>query len=152
MNRNPGIVQPDIDLQLNKPEIFIQVDRDRAADMGISVEAVARTVETMLGGRAVTRYKRGADQYDVLVQTDSRLLLAGAFNETALEHEARAHPGWQQTDYLGVVDRAGVQQLLGTQVHGGDPARLRGCRRSVDWPWPRCTASSGHPDRPWHWR
>ncbi|MBL8359236.1 MAG: efflux RND transporter permease subunit [Rubrivivax sp.] len=72
MNRNPGIVQPDIDLQLNKPEIFIQVDRDRAADMGISVEAVARTVETMLGGRVVTRYKRDADQYDVLVQTDSR--------------------------------------------------------------------------------
>ncbi len=69
MTKNPGIVQPDIDLQLNKPEIFVDVDRDRAADMGVSVEAVARTVETMLGGRAVTRYKRDAEQYDVLVQT-----------------------------------------------------------------------------------
>jgi len=69
MAKNPGIVQPDTDLRLNKPEIFIEVDRERAADMGVSVEAVARTVETMLGGRAVTRYKRGADQYDVLVQT-----------------------------------------------------------------------------------
>jgi multidrug efflux pump len=37
--------------------------------MGVSVDAVARTVETMLGGRAVTRYKRDAEQYDVLVQT-----------------------------------------------------------------------------------
>jgi multidrug efflux pump len=37
--------------------------------MGVSVDAVARTVETMLGGRAVTRYKRDADQYDVIVQT-----------------------------------------------------------------------------------
>ena len=72
MAKNPGIVQPDIDLQLNKPEIFIEVDRDRAADMGVSVEAVARTVETMLGGRAVTRYKRDAEQYDVLVQTSVR--------------------------------------------------------------------------------
>ncbi len=72
MGKNPGLLQPDIDLQLNKPEIFIQVDRDRAADMGVSVEAVARTVETMLGGRVVTRYKRDADQYDVLVQTESR--------------------------------------------------------------------------------
>ena len=69
MAKNPGIVQPDVDLQLNKPEIFVEVDRDRAADMGVSVEAVARTVETMLGGRAVTRYKRDAEQYDVLVQT-----------------------------------------------------------------------------------
>jgi multidrug efflux pump len=71
MARNPGIVQPDIDLQLNKPEIFIEVDRARAADMGVSVEAVARTVETMLGGRVVTRYKREAEQYDVLVQTEA---------------------------------------------------------------------------------
>ncbi len=69
MQKNPGIVQPDSDLQLNKPEIFLDVDRARAADMGVSVDAVARTVETMLGGRAVTRYKRDADQYDVLVQT-----------------------------------------------------------------------------------
>jgi multidrug efflux pump len=67
--KNPGIVQPDIDLQLNKPEILLEVDRDRAADAGVSVEAVARTVETMLGGRVVTRYKRDAEQYDVLVQT-----------------------------------------------------------------------------------
>ena len=72
MAKNPGIVQPDTDLQLNKPEIFVEVDRNRAADMGVSVDAVARTVETMLGGRAVTRYKRDADQYDVIVQTESR--------------------------------------------------------------------------------
>ena len=69
MQMNTGIVQPDSDLQLNKPEIFIEVDRARAADMGVAVDAVARTVETMLGGRAVTRYKRDAEQYDVLVQT-----------------------------------------------------------------------------------
>ena len=72
MNRNPGLLQPDIDLQLNKPEIFMEVDRERAADMGVNVDSVARTVETMLGGRNVTRYKRGADQYDVIVQTEGR--------------------------------------------------------------------------------
>ena len=72
MNRNPGFVQPDTDLRLNKPEIFVEVDRERAADAGVAVDQVARTVETMLGGRAVTRYKRDADQYDVLVQTEGR--------------------------------------------------------------------------------
>jgi multidrug efflux pump len=68
MGKNPGLVSPDIDLRLNKPEIFLEVDRDRAADAGVSVDQVARMVETMLGGRAVTRYKRDAEQYDVLVQ------------------------------------------------------------------------------------
>ncbi len=62
MGKNPGLVQPDSDLQLNKPEIFMDVDRARAADLGVSVDVVARTVETMLGGRAVTRYKRDAEQ------------------------------------------------------------------------------------------
>ena len=72
MGRNPGIVAPDVDLRLNKPELLLEVDRDRAADAGVSVDQVARMVETMLGGRAVTRYKRDAEQYDVLVQTTAR--------------------------------------------------------------------------------
>lgn len=71
MAQNPGIVQVDTDLRLNKPEIRMDVDRERAADMGVSVDAIARTVETMLGGRIVTRYKRDGEQYDVVVQTVS---------------------------------------------------------------------------------
>ena len=60
---------PGVDLRLSKPEVRIGVDRERAADLGVSVEAVARAIETMLGGRQVTRYKRDAEQYDVIVQT-----------------------------------------------------------------------------------
>ncbi len=71
MAQNPGLVQVDTDLRLNKPEIRMDVDRERAADMGVSVDAIARTVETMLGGRTVTRYKRDGEQYDVVVQTVS---------------------------------------------------------------------------------
>jgi multidrug efflux pump len=71
MAKNPGLVLPDTDLRLNKPEIYLEVDRERAADLGVSVDAVVRSVETMLGGRQVTRYKRDADQFDVIVQTDA---------------------------------------------------------------------------------
>ncbi|MEO5669045.1 MAG: efflux RND transporter permease subunit, partial [Ramlibacter sp.] len=70
--KNPGIVSPDVDLRLNKPELRIEVDRAKAADMGVSVEVVAKALETMLGGRQVTRYKRDAEQYDVIVQTEAR--------------------------------------------------------------------------------
>ena len=68
--KNPGFVQVDSDLRLNKPEIRLEVDRERAADMGVGVDAIARAIETMLGGRIVTRYKRESDQYDVIVQTN----------------------------------------------------------------------------------
>ncbi|MFG6448366.1 efflux RND transporter permease subunit [Roseateles sp. BYS180W] len=71
MARNPGFIQVDSDLRLNKPELLVEVDRERAAALGVQVDQVARTVETMLGSRVVTRYKRQADQYDVMVQTDA---------------------------------------------------------------------------------
>ena len=69
--KNPGIVSPDVDLRLNKPELRIEVERDKAADLGVSVEVVAKAIETLLGGRNVTRYKRDGEQYDVVVQTES---------------------------------------------------------------------------------
>jgi len=69
--KNPGIVSPDVDLRLNKPELRIEVERDKAADLGVSVQVVAKAIETLLGGRNVTRYKRDAEQYDVIVQTEA---------------------------------------------------------------------------------
>ncbi|MDD2610710.1 MAG: efflux RND transporter permease subunit [Giesbergeria sp.] len=71
MAKNPGILSPDVDLRLNKPELRIEVNRERAADMGVNVDVVAKTIETMLGGRTVTRYQRDAEQYDVMVQTQA---------------------------------------------------------------------------------
>jgi len=68
--KNPNFMGLDTDLRLNKPELNITVNRDRAADMGVSVEAIGRAVETMMGGRQITRFKRGGDQYDVIVQMD----------------------------------------------------------------------------------
>lgn len=69
--KNPGIVSPDVDLRLNKPELRIEVERDKAADLGVSIQVVAKAIETLLGGRNVTRYKRDAEQYDVIVQTEA---------------------------------------------------------------------------------
>ncbi|MDP2818610.1 MAG: efflux RND transporter permease subunit [Polaromonas sp.] len=69
--KNPGIQSPVSDLRLNKPELRIDVNREKAADLGVSVEVVAKAIETMLGGRNVTRYKRDAEQYDVIVQTQA---------------------------------------------------------------------------------
>ncbi len=67
--KNPGFIATDVDLRLNKPELRIDVDRIKATELGVSVDVVVRAIETMLGGRAVTRYKRDAEQYDVIVQT-----------------------------------------------------------------------------------
>ena len=71
MQRNPGFISPDTDLKLTKPELGVEVDRDKAADLGVSIDVIGRTLETMLGGRQVTRFKRDAEQYDVVVQMEA---------------------------------------------------------------------------------
>lgn len=64
----PGFNNLDSDLKLNTPQINIEVDREKAADVGVEVETLGRTLETLLGGRQVTRFKRDGEQYDVIVQ------------------------------------------------------------------------------------
>jgi multidrug efflux pump len=64
----PGLVDLDSDLRLNSPQLDIAVDRDKAAAVGVEVDALGRTLETMLGGRQVTRFKREGEQYDVVVK------------------------------------------------------------------------------------
>ena len=74
MQENPKLTNPDSDLKLNKPELRVQMNRDKIATVGADVGTVGRTLETMLGGRNVTRFKKGSEQYDVIVQIadDSR--------------------------------------------------------------------------------
>ena len=65
---NKGFVQPDSDLKLNKPELRVQMNRDKIADVGTSVGVIGDTLETLMAGRSVTRFKREGEQYDVVLQ------------------------------------------------------------------------------------
>ena len=73
MQENPQLTNPDSDLKLNKPELRVLMSRDKIASVGTDVGTVGRTLETMLGGRNVTRFKKGSEQYDVIVQVDDGL-------------------------------------------------------------------------------
>ena len=57
-SENPGLINVDTDLTLNKPQLSVAINRDKAADMGVGVATLGRTLETMLGGRQVTRFKQ----------------------------------------------------------------------------------------------
>lgn len=65
---NPGLANIESSLKLNTPQLRVQVNRDKVADVDISIGVLGRTLETMMGGRQVTRFKREGQQYDVVVQ------------------------------------------------------------------------------------
>jgi multidrug efflux pump len=64
----PGLVNVDTDLRVNKPELTVSFDRDRAGDLGVPIRDVAATLQTMLGGREVSTFTRANKLYDVMVQ------------------------------------------------------------------------------------
>jgi multidrug efflux pump len=68
MEENPGIFGADSDYQETRPQIRIDIDRGRAADLGVSVQEIGRTLETLMGSRRVTTYVEDGEEYDVVLQ------------------------------------------------------------------------------------
>jgi HAE1 family hydrophobic/amphiphilic exporter-1 len=71
MKQDPNMVDVDRSLIPGKPEVRVVVDRERAADLGVSVAAVTQTLNTLLAGQQVTTYNAGTDQFDVVLRADS---------------------------------------------------------------------------------
>jgi multidrug efflux pump len=65
---NPGLEGIDWDYKETKPQLQVVIDYDRAADLGVRVGEIGRTLETMLGSRRVTTYIEEGEEYDVLLE------------------------------------------------------------------------------------
>jgi multidrug efflux pump len=66
---NPGFSRPRLDYEPTAPRLSVNIDRDRAAALGVSAEEVGSVLETMLGSKQVTTYVRNGQEYDVILQT-----------------------------------------------------------------------------------
>ncbi len=69
-NAIKGLTNIDTDLRVNKPELRVTFDRDRAEDLGVPVRDVAAALQTFLGGRRVSTFTRNDKLYYVMVQLD----------------------------------------------------------------------------------
>lgn len=65
---NPGLTDIDSDYKETKPQLRLTINKDRAGDLGVSVQTVGRTLETMLGSRRVTTYIDDGEEYDVILE------------------------------------------------------------------------------------
>ena len=69
---NPRILGLRSDFFPGKPKIRITIDRDRAADLGVSLQTIGNTLETMLGSRIVTSFVERGEEYNVILQGAAR--------------------------------------------------------------------------------
>ena len=108
--RWPGFLNLDTDLKLNKPQLAVRIDREKAMDVGVDVATIGRTLETMLGGRQVTRFKREGKQYDVMVQVEDadRVTPAGL---SAIHMRGRGGEMIQLSNLVSVEETVAPREL-----------------------------------------
>jgi len=68
----PGVVDVDTNFEPTQPELRINVDRARAADLGVNIDSLANNLRTLVGGEEVSEFKDGDDQFKVLLRLDER--------------------------------------------------------------------------------
>jgi multidrug efflux pump len=90
----PGLINVNTNLRVNRPELNVHYDRDRAEDLDVPVQDVAVTLQTLLGGRRISTFTRNNKLYDVIAQ---------------LEPGARATPSDMQGLYVRGRDGGLVQ-------------------------------------------
>ncbi|MFD0725709.1 efflux RND transporter permease subunit [Lysobacter brunescens] len=78
MEQNPNFFAADSDYKETRPQMRVVIDRARAADLGVSVTEIGRTLETMMGSRRVTTFVDNGEEYDVILQADRALRAAPA--------------------------------------------------------------------------
>ena len=66
----PGFVDVDTSLASRQPEVAVNIDRPKAADLGVTAADLASSLRTMVGGERVIKFREGVEQYDVWVRLD----------------------------------------------------------------------------------
>jgi multidrug efflux pump len=67
----PGFIDVDTDLEMNKPQLNVEIDREKAAALGISPLEIADSLRILLGGADVSRFRQGNERYDVILQLEA---------------------------------------------------------------------------------
>jgi HAE1 family hydrophobic/amphiphilic exporter-1 len=70
MRTMPGMVDVDTTLAVRTPELRLDIDREKASDLGLNVQDVASTVQTFIAGLPVSKFKEGDQQYDIWLRAD----------------------------------------------------------------------------------
>jgi len=67
-----GIEGLKVDLELSKPELLVNIDRDQARRLGVSTAQIASTIRTALFGKEISKYKEGEDEYPIVLRLDDK--------------------------------------------------------------------------------
>jgi hydrophobic/amphiphilic exporter-1 (mainly G- bacteria), HAE1 family len=131
----PKVADADTSLVYGKPELRVEIDRQRAADLGVRVNDIAQALNTMVAGQVVSSFPSGGEEYDVRVRADMqfRTSAEGLRQLTVFSTNTR---GWVPLDQvvriksgdapssIGRLDRQRQVTLSANVLPGGSQQKI----------------------------
>ena len=68
LRRNSNLSRIESDYTRNKPEVKIIINKNKAKDLGISAQSIGQTLETLYGGKTVTKFNKLGKEYPIILQ------------------------------------------------------------------------------------
>ncbi|MDB5424952.1 MAG: AcrB/AcrD/AcrF family protein [Phenylobacterium sp.] len=109
---NPGMARPRIEYEPTSPRLLVDIDKEKAASLGVSAESVGRALQALFGSEKATTYIKAGQEYDVILQTD----------RDQRENETDLSKVYVRTNSGSSVPLTAVTT---TQVRGDTPNRAR---------------------------
>ncbi|MBS1859051.1 MAG: efflux RND transporter permease subunit [Acidobacteria bacterium] len=134
MRAMPGLVDVDSTLRSGKPEVRLEIDRPRAADLGVSVLDIEQALNTLVAGQTASTFNAGEDQYDVVVRAQEKFRggIEGLSKLTVpstrvglvgLDEVVRIKPGTGPSS-INRINRQRQVTLTGNVLPGGSQAAI----------------------------
>jgi HAE1 family hydrophobic/amphiphilic exporter-1 len=134
MKTIPGLTDADSTLRSGKPEVRLDVDRARAADLGVSVADIEEALNTLVAGQVASTFNAGEDQYDVRVRAQEQFrgsveglakmtVPSTKVGSVGLDEVVQVHPGTGPSS----INRLGRQRqvtVTGNVLAGGSQAAI----------------------------
>ncbi len=147
MRRTDGLTNVYVSMDLSRPEYQVRIDRTKAAELGVSVAEVARSLRTLITGTVATRYREGSEYFDIRVlvpevKLDSREAVANLPLRCARGETLRLRDVAKVVPAVGPVEiireNQAKQVTVEADMTGGDLAgavsRVRGALAEVEHP------------------
>ena len=70
LRNNKGLADITSDYTKNKPEVQLIIDENKAKDLGLSIQAIGKSIETLFSGKTVTTLNEAGKEYPIILQAD----------------------------------------------------------------------------------
>jgi hydrophobic/amphiphilic exporter-1 (mainly G- bacteria), HAE1 family len=134
MRTMPGLADVDSTLRSGKPEVRLDIDRPRAADLGVSVMDIEQALNTLVAGQTASTFNAGDDQYDVVVRAQEQFrgsaealakmtVPSSRVGSVGLDQVVRIHPGTGPSS-INRINRQRQVTLTGNVLPGASQAAI----------------------------